>query len=156
MNLSPRCITVEFDGIARELKTTVHISEGIIPRKPDSSFPNPQEYKGIWDTGATGCVVTKKVAESCNLKAIGRTKVGTAKGIQESVIYLANIYLPNQVAFPEIKVTEGDLSGDVDVLIGMDIITMGDFAITNLNNKTTFTFRYPSIEKIDFLNFMFL
>ena len=36
------------------------------------------------------------------------------------------------------------------VLIGMDIINLGDFAVTNKNGRTAFSFRTPSIEYIDF------
>ena len=47
-------------------------------------------------------------------------------------------------------VTSGKLS-DTDFLIGMDIITLGDFSVTNLNEKTTFSFRYPSCETINYV-----
>lgn len=33
----------------------------------------------------------------------------------------------------------------------MDIIRHGDFAITNINNCTTFSFRTPSIKEIDYV-----
>ena len=33
----------------------------------------------------------------------------------------------------------------------MDIISRGDFAVTNKNGKTTYSFRMPSIEQIDFV-----
>jgi hypothetical protein len=36
------------------------------------------------------------------------------------------------------------------MLIGMDVINYGDFAISNYNGKTTFSFRMPSLMKIDF------
>jgi hypothetical protein len=32
----------------------------------------------------------------------------------------------------------------------MDIITQGDFAITNFGGRTMFSFRLPSLESIDF------
>ena len=32
----------------------------------------------------------------------------------------------------------------------MDIISMGDFAISNKDGKTVFSFRVPSLERIDF------
>ena len=38
-----------------------------------------------------------------------------------------------------------------DVLIGMDIITQGDFAVTNLGGKTKFSFRIPSQASINFV-----
>lgn len=43
----------------------------------------------------------------------------------------------------------GDI-GDYDVIIGMDIITLGDFVITNKDNQTWFAFRYPFSEHIEF------
>jgi len=60
--------------------------------------------------------------------------------------------LPQGVGIPYLKVTEGDLPTNTDVLIGMDIITTGDFVITNKNWRTTFSFRIPSIEYIEFIN----
>ena len=33
----------------------------------------------------------------------------------------------------------------------MDIIKHGDFSITNTNNRTTFSFRTPSIQEIDYV-----
>ena len=41
-------------------------------------------------------------------------------------------------------------SDEYDVVIGMDVIGKGDLAVTNLNDRTTFTFRIPSEEVIDF------
>ncbi len=38
-----------------------------------------------------------------------------------------------------------------DVLIGMDIITQGDVAITNLGGNTVFSFRIPSQKQVDFV-----
>jgi len=39
-----------------------------------------------------------------------------------------------------------------DALIGMDIITVGDFAVSNFNGKTTHSYRTPSAGEIDFVN----
>jgi len=33
----------------------------------------------------------------------------------------------------------------------MDVIGMGDFAVSNFNGKTSFTFRIPSVAEADFL-----
>ena len=37
------------------------------------------------------------------------------------------------------------------LLVGMDIIGMGDFAVSNFKGETAFTFRLPSIERMDFV-----
>lgn len=34
----------------------------------------------------------------------------------------------------------------------MDIITYGDFSITNYNGRTTFSFRIPSVNEVDFVS----
>ena len=49
-----------------------------------------------------------------------------------------------------VMVTAGKLGNDTDFLIGMDIITLGDFSVTNFEGKTTFSFRYPSCETINY------
>ena len=38
----------------------------------------------------------------------------------------------------------------IDVLIGMDIISLGDFAISNYESKTQFSFRIPSQEHVEY------
>jgi hypothetical protein len=47
--------------------------------------------------------------------------------------------------------TELSTDGSIGVLIGMNIINKGDFAITNFQGKTTMSFRIPSKQKIDFV-----
>jgi hypothetical protein len=44
----------------------------------------------------------------------------------------------------------GAITRKYDVVIGMDVIGKGDLAMTNLNDRTTFSFRIPSAEVIDF------
>ena len=63
--------------------------------------------------------------------------------------YLVHVGLPTGDIVTDVIVTEFD-SEDYDMVIGMDIISKGDFAITNKDEKTTFSFRVPSVEEIDF------
>jgi hypothetical protein len=39
-----------------------------------------------------------------------------------------------------------DLIGEIDLLIGMDIILLGDFSISNCGGKTLFSFAIPPFE----------
>jgi hypothetical protein len=95
--------------------------------------------------------ISQRVVNECGLKPIGFTLVNTAGGVCRTEVYIINIFLPNQVGFPEITVTKGDL-GTTDVLIGMDVICRGDFALTNKDGRSVFSFRYPSLTSIDFLS----
>jgi len=71
-------------------------------------------------------------------------------GVAECETFLVNIGLPNNVMFTGVRVTKGDIAG-AHILIGMDIINEGDFAVTNHNGTTMFSFRTPSSEHIDFV-----
>lgn len=70
-------------------------------------------------------------------------------GQRMSPVFRVNIQLPNNTGFSYLEVTLGQITG-ADVLLGMDVIAQGDFAITNRGGKTTFSYRYPSQEEIDF------
>lgn len=107
-------------------------------------------FQGVWDTGATGSVITRKVADALQLKPTGQTEVHTANGACVKNTYLINIFLPSSVVIPNVRATEGELSG-IDMLIGMDVITIGDFSITNYQGKTTMSFRIPSCEEVDYV-----
>jgi len=78
----------------------------------------------------------------------------TAGGVVQTETYLVNILLPNGVGFSNMTVTRGELSAGTDILIGMDIITQGDLAITNVSGNTVFSFRVPSQVAVDFVKEM--
>ncbi len=141
--------TLYYNGIANTLKTHIDISPLFHPeltKKP----PEFEKFNAIWDTGATNSVISKNVINKCNLNPYSMTEVFTAGGRKLSNVFIVNIKLPNNIMMSAVRVTEGEIVGNVDVLIGMDIINRGDLAITNYNGKTTMTFRIPSIKCIDF------
>jgi len=61
--------------------------------------------------------------------------------------------LPNKVAYiPNVQVTQcDDAKGDFDLIIGKDVITQGDFSITNVDGNTCISFRILSIKEIDYV-----
>lgn len=63
---------------------------------------------------------------------------------------MVNISLPNNVIFTGVRVTKGDILG-ANILIGMDIISRGDFSVTNRDGVTKFSYRTPSIAHIDYV-----
>ena len=108
----------------------------------------------IWDTGATISVVTKDLASKLGLIPIGKTNVMGVHGAKIVNVYFVNLTLNNKDITMDIRVTECDaLSADnsIGMLVGMDIITKGDFSITNFQGKTVMSFRVPSLEKIDYV-----
>jgi len=112
--------------------------------------PSAHSFTALWDTGATVSVISQRVVDACGLKPIAPVEVHGVHGPSMTSAYLVNLRLPSNVLFPGLLVTLGVLR-DADVLIGMDIIARGDFAVTNFDSKTTFTFRMPSRGVIDFV-----
>lgn len=144
-----RSFTVAHNGIASVLTSQVRIQQAFDPKLPQPAAPTT-EYKAIWDTGATRTAITSKVATECGLKPTGMCRVKTASGETDTCTYFVSLYLPNMVCLPQIRVTQAVLF-DADVLVGMDVIANGDFAVTNHQGKTHMSFRMPSVECIDFV-----
>jgi len=108
--------------------------------------------ESIWDTGATHSAITVDMVNRLDLVPTGMTYVQGVHGKKQVYKYTVDIILPNRIIVPGIPVTGVDgLVGEVGALIGMDIITLGDFSVSNFNKKTTFSFRIPSCEEIDFI-----
>lgn len=139
-------------GLLRALKTDCRASAAFDPRTtPESKYPPHELFTAIWDTGATHSVITQDVVARCGLQPVGMTRVHGVDGETIQPQYLINMGLPNGVGIPQILVTLGKLVSDTHMLVGMDIITRGDFSITNVRGNTIFTFRMPSLVPVDFV-----
>lgn len=104
-----------------------------------------------WDTGATNTCISEEIAKRYDLKPISYTQSKTPFGELISPIYLIDIILNNEVIFADWKVVGSKIGEQgIDVLIGMDVISKGDFAISNYNGKTQFSFRIPSQNDVDY------
>ncbi|MBU2646781.1 aspartyl protease family protein, partial [bacterium] len=137
--------TVKFNGqIARVIHTPVRVADS-------ANRQTIKEFHAIWDTGASGSLITEKIVRELNLKPVGPARVKTTGGERQTNRFLVDIYLPNNVRVINLEATEGSIDDVSDVLIGMDIISLGDFAITNSNKQTVFSFKMPSTEEIDFV-----
>lgn len=143
-----RSLTLKYDKISRTLHTQCGIA---LPKNPNGAVDTSGvvNFTGLWDTGATNCSISKNVVAALGLVPTGYAKVSHANGDSRRNTYLISVFLPNGVVFPFLPVIEADLNG-FDVLIGMDIITQGDFSITNHHQKTCMSFRMPSCHEVDY------
>jgi len=127
--------TMNYSNITRELFCDVIVKEPLITYKEDV-------FRSIWDTGATNTVISSKVVESLGLKPIDKVRMSGVNSVVEANVYLVDLYLPNNVRIQSLNVAEGSIN-NCDVLIGMDVITIGDMAISNHGGQTKFTFSFP-------------
>ncbi len=112
------------------------------------------ECHGLWDTGATASVITTSVVTALELKATGITNMQGVNEIKQSNLYYLTVILNNDKIRLNLRVSECPKISNIDsigILIGMDIISKGDFAITNYQGKTIMSFRVPSFQVIDFV-----
>jgi len=104
------------------------------------------------DTGATGSCISRRFAESAQLKAYKRTKIRGFNGISIVPVYSLDVLLPNSILFINMDVAEFQSNNNFDFIIGMNILRMGDMALTNAKGEMVFTFRIPPAEThIDFV-----
>lgn len=114
--------------------------------------PGPVAQVGcIWDTGATGTAITQSLVDRLGLVPTGMAKVSTASGESTTSTYLINMVLPNGVGFAGVQATCCVLTPGIEVLVGMDVIGSGDFAVSCSGGKTLMSFRTPPSKRIDFV-----
>lgn len=132
---------IEYKGITKVLITDCQIAQ------PLAIDPNPQKqffpFKAIWDTGATNSVITANASQKVSLLPTGMAETHGVHGKSLVNTFIVDILLPNRVCIPNVKVSEGNLLDNIDILIGMDIIQLGDFAICNTGGKTLFSYCLP-------------
>lgn len=141
------------NGIANKIITPIKILEAFDPENIPTPLPAEVETTALWDTGATNSVIAESIVHKLNLQPIGTTYMTHAGGSNQCYKYLINIWLPNQVGLAGIEaIGNNNLVSGFEVIIGMDIISQGDFSITNVDRKTVMSFRTPSISHIDYVN----
>ena len=86
-------------------------------------------------------LVTKTVVERLGLKARAKASVYTPSGLIDVDVFYVNILLYDTAEITELPVTCGILDDEIDLLIGMDVISKGSFSVVNENGQTVFTFK---------------
>ena len=147
--LDRRGLTLTIEGIAREILGEVMV--GAV-HSPDHHL----KFNAIWDTGASGTVVSPRLVGLLDLKSIGPSRNYTAGEIRNVNRYLVNLVLSDSLKFSGVEVIDLPLPQPpehpgFDLLIGMDIITMGDLTISNYQGDTCMSFQIPSMGRTDYV-----
>ena len=117
-------------------------------------YPNPttepekcKTIRAKWDTGANHSVISIRLKELLNLMPIASETITGIGGPQIIEVVRLAVKLPNDlyVSSKRIGVCNIQSAHDIDMLIGMDIIKLGDFHISNSDGKTRFSYIVPSL-----------
>ena len=141
------------DAFTKEIEkniaqTPVEVSRPWNPNRVGAPPPRVST-KGVWDTGATYTTLDLSLVRKLGLTVIRWITSHTVNGPRKAGVYVVNLYITDKLPFYSFPVIDGETLGG-EVLIGMDIIATGDFAISRYPNQPRFSFRHPSQARIDF------
>jgi len=139
-----RAFFTTYMGVTDELTTPV----GIVPlyTTGPAACEAPFKIEALWDTGAMSTFIKPALWDRLKLRPLenGHTRFAGVGGIVEADVSLVNLFLTSELMIECCPVYVADFPGSADILIGMDIIGMGDFAVCNTDGKTSFSFVVPS------------
>lgn len=140
--------TKHYDSAVDEIVTEAYI----FPNFKPGSLPSCKLFSEnvAWDTGAEHTLISQDAARALGLESLGKIEL-RGVGNQKGDLYEIALALPNGKVLLDYQVYGMEIE-DYDVVIGMDIISMCDFAITNKDGKCTFSFCMPSSMSIDFMS----
>jgi len=106
----------------------------------------------LWDTGASKTCISNKLADELGLPPTSMVQMHGAGGMHPSRVFKVDLTIMDRIKIVDVEVCEFIKSDSFDVLIGMDIICIGDIAITNADGNTVFSYQIPpASEHIDFV-----
>lgn len=142
----------EHDFLAEAIITQCSIVEAVDLNEANEVPRIFNTNNAMWDTGATNCLISQNVIDALGLKPIGKAKLEQAidtDEFEETDVYLVHIALPTHQIVKNVQCVFTS-SPSYDFVLGMDIITSGDFAITNREGKTLFSYQRPSRTSVRF------
>jgi predicted aspartyl protease len=151
-SIEHRAFTIEYEGLTNEISTPVRLEP--IYTTDKSLIGTQTEIDALWDTGAAMTCVKPSLRDRLNLRQSELVEPIIMSGIGGDVEAdgtLVSIWLAPNLGIELCPVYIADFPGDEELLIGMDIIGMGDFAVCNADGKTSFSFAVPPFpDRINF------
>jgi hypothetical protein len=126
-------LTVTHKGLAKKI-----VSQAVITSIDSGKSVN---VAAIWDTGATTSLINEKIVKSLCLKKISVAQVKHVAGTSTFPIYIAAIEIQGGMKIDEHRFVSFPSIHTFDMIIGMDIISLGKFCIENRNGNSVFSFK---------------
>ena len=105
----------------------------------------------LWDTGAMLSVISPEVVTKLKLDIMDTIRIAGINGESLAEVTIISLRFPNGAEIKDVRVAICDITPGNEIIIGMDVITQMDIAITNGGGKTQFSFAIPPFEnRIDF------
>ena len=125
------------------------IVSDLIICSPDDADIISTRIRALWDTGCSQSIISKRVADFLRLSPEGtqryRSPFGGSKVCDVArvkiCVVLGGIRVPIEVAIN----CEPNSDPDCDITLGLDFITMGDFAISHDGEALVLSFCFPPV-----------
>ncbi len=122
-------------------ENTPEIATPVYLRKAENT-PR-QKCKAVWDTGATGSMISASMAKKLGLLPVGTTQISGVHGVNNAKLYCVDMVFEKGFCIPKVKVAEAADTGGFELLVGMDIINKGIMLIDGSRGKLAVRFQYP-------------
>ena len=99
--------------------------------------------RAMWDTGSNATILSTKLISELRPERFGQGGMTGIGGQSEGDTYLVHVSLPTGDVITYQEVYEANL-GDYDAIIGMDIITRGNFHLDCDHGEILFSFELPN------------
>ena len=99
--------------------------------------------RAMWDTGSNATILSTKLVSELRPDHFGQGGMTGVGGQSEGDTYLMHVSLPTGDIITYQEVYEAN-QGDYDAIIGMDIITRGNFHLDCDHGETLFSFELPN------------
>ena len=111
-----------------------------------SSANKTKRVLAQWDTGATNSAVSYQVASELGLVQRATKMVRAGGECLARPVYVVDIELCPGLKFYDVEVFGLNIgSGGLDIIIGMDIISLGDLSLSRYDGEIRLAFRVPSM-----------
>lgn len=139
--------SIEYPYLSSELFTEVELFN---PGNMDRHL----KTFALWDTGATVSSIAPSVIKKLGLEPVDSIMIERVNSLEKCDLVVVHVGLPNKLIVPNVKPSVCVFGPpDLEFIIGMDIIKLGDFVISNAQGKTLFSFAAPPLpEKINLVD----
>ena len=120
----PKHLTISFFYEKKQNRIFTPVNLHSVPFNSSLSL----SINALWDTGASISAITPEIMKKLNLMSVDKKPISGVHGSQIVDLVLITVELPNGVIKKNVKVAVCNMTANADVIIGMDIISLGDFA----------------------------
>jgi hypothetical protein len=157
----PQAFTVQSNrGYLLQLVSDIGIGLPIDVSTGNPPLKASYNTKALWDTGCSNCAITDETVRALSLVPVSKRMVAYGGSEELENEYAITAFLPPQVRVVGVTATAcrtpkpfpGQTTPPWGFIVGMVFINLGDFSISNQNKNTLFSWRFPSLHTLDFVD----